>query len=105
MGVEVSCQHGQKHNDIIFDVIFSDELLFGSFLPILPVIHTHTHCPHLNVVSNWGIPSPDGIPLRGCRLFFFFFSGFFRRHFWRFSGPHRGKETPDLGGILQKHAY
>ncbi len=27
----------------------------------------------------WGIPSPDGIPLRGCRLFFFF-SVFFRRH-------------------------
>ena len=32
-----------------------------------------------NFVSNhydWGIPSPDGIPLRGCRLFFFFFPFF-----------------------------
>ncbi len=24
------------------------------------------------MVGNWGIPSPDGIPLRGYRLFFFF---------------------------------
>ncbi len=26
---------------------------------------------------NWGIPSSDGIPLRGCRLFFFFFFSVF----------------------------
>ena len=51
---------------------------------------------------NWGIPFSDGIPLRGCWLFFPFF---FRRLFWSFSGPYRGKKTPDLGGIFQKHAY
>ncbi len=26
---------------------------------------------------HWGIPSADGIPLRGCRLFFFFIVLFF----------------------------
>ncbi len=45
-------------------------------------------------------------PLKGLPTFFFFFcSVFFRRLFWCFSGPYRGKETLYLGGILQKHAY
>ncbi len=65
-----------------------------------------TICTHSDIsTDNWSIPSPDGIPLRGCRLFFFFFFPFFLPPFWRFSGPHRGKQTPDLDGILQKHAH
>ncbi len=43
-------------------------------------------------------------PLKGLPTFFFF-SSFFRRLFWCFSGPHRGKGILDLGAILQKHAY
>ncbi len=42
-------------------------------------------------------------PLKGLPTFFFcFVPFFFHRLSWCFSGPYRGKETQDLGGILQK---
>ncbi len=39
--------------------------------------HTHNSAYQMSFITHWGIPSSDGIPLRGCRLFFFFVVFFF----------------------------
>ncbi len=56
-------------------------------------------------VMSLGHPVPWRDPLKGLPTFFFFFFPFFSAAILVFQGPHRGKRTPDLGGILQKHAY
>ncbi len=67
----------------------------------------HMHVIGTNATSLLRHPVLWRDPLKGLLTFFFFyfFFPFFPPHSWSFSGPYTGKETLNVGGILQKHAY